>query len=172
MYERLDVVFGEHPDLSGVFAVSSVGNKIVDYFSARNKKKNIAIIGYDLSSRTSRVLKNGAMDCLISQRPEEQAGSSCSRFTRKSFWRRGLCAHRHAHRYLFKEISYDTTDEKYVLARLRVRLGSRRHSDAAADASPVSTSCTIPAGKRGVLQSRENRSGSIRSITRKASPRR
>jgi LacI family transcriptional regulator len=72
MYSSLDAVFDEHPDISGVFAVSSVGNKIVDYFTARNKKKNLAIIGYDLVAENVARLKKGEIDCLISQRPEEQ----------------------------------------------------------------------------------------------------
>ncbi len=93
MYERLDVVFGEHPDLSGVFAVSSVGNKIVDYFSARNKKKNIAIIGYDLVVENVTRLKNGAMDCLISQRPEEQCRLVMQQIYKKIVLEEEGCAH-------------------------------------------------------------------------------
>jgi LacI family transcriptional regulator len=35
-------------------------------------KKNICIIGYDLIHENKQCLKKGTIDCLISQRPEEQ----------------------------------------------------------------------------------------------------
>ncbi len=68
----LEKLLSEHADLKGIFAVSSIGHKLVDIIDARGKKKNIAIVGYDLVSENVQYLKEGKIDCLISQRPEEQ----------------------------------------------------------------------------------------------------
>ncbi len=62
----------DNPDLKGIFAVSSIGHKIVDIIDARGRKKDIAVIGYDLVAENVQYLKDGKIDCLISQRPEEQ----------------------------------------------------------------------------------------------------
>jgi len=68
----LENLLNKNPDLKGLFAVSSIGHKIVDFIDARGRKKDIAIIGYDLISENVQYLKDGKIDCLISQRPEEQ----------------------------------------------------------------------------------------------------
>jgi len=68
----LEKLLNENPGLRGIFAVSSIGHKIVDFIDARDRKKDIAIIGYDLVAENVQYLKDGKIDCLISQRPEEQ----------------------------------------------------------------------------------------------------
>lgn len=71
-YATLDEVMRQNQNIRGIFAVSSIGHKIVDYIDAKGKKKDIAIIGYDLVEENVQYLKDGKIDCLISQRPEEQ----------------------------------------------------------------------------------------------------
>ena len=71
-YEMLDSVFDGNPDLSGLFTVSSIAHKVADYLDQRKSKKRITLIGYDLVPYNERYLKTGKIDCLISQRPEEQ----------------------------------------------------------------------------------------------------
>lgn len=68
----IDQVFDANPGLSGLFTVSSIVHKIADYLEKRNIKKSVALIGYDLVPENERYLKSGKIDCLISQRPEEQ----------------------------------------------------------------------------------------------------
>jgi LacI family transcriptional regulator len=62
----------DNPDLKGIFAVSAIGHKIADYLHDKGLKSGIAFIGYDLVDDNVRCLRDGRIDCLISQRPEEQ----------------------------------------------------------------------------------------------------
>ncbi len=68
----LDRLIGETPDLRGFFTVSAIGHKIADFVVARGLKDSLSIIGYDLVAENVARLKGGQLDCLISQRPEEQ----------------------------------------------------------------------------------------------------
>jgi LacI family transcriptional regulator len=58
--------------LKGVFVATSFGYKIADYIDSLGLKNDICVIGYDLIEENKQCLKNGTIDCLISQRPEEQ----------------------------------------------------------------------------------------------------
>jgi LacI family transcriptional regulator len=58
--------------LKGIFVATSFGYKIADYIASLGLKKDICIIGYDLIKENKERLKKGTIDCLISQRPEEQ----------------------------------------------------------------------------------------------------
>lgn len=68
----LDGVFKENPDLAGLFCVSSMAHQVADYLVKRDLKKRITLIGYDLVPENEDQLRSGKIDCLISQRPEEQ----------------------------------------------------------------------------------------------------
>jgi len=72
VYASIAETIKASPDLKGIFAVSSIGHKIADYICERGLKKDIAIIGYDLVADNVSHLRDGKIDCLISQRPEEQ----------------------------------------------------------------------------------------------------
>lgn len=71
-YMMLDRVFSANPEISGLFTVSSIAHKIADYLDRRNLRERVRLIGYDLVPDNERYLKSGKIDCLISQRPEEQ----------------------------------------------------------------------------------------------------
>jgi LacI family transcriptional regulator len=58
--------------LQGIFAATSFSHKIADYIDSLQRKEKIRIIGYDLIDENKHRLKNGTIDCLISQRPDEQ----------------------------------------------------------------------------------------------------
>ncbi len=58
--------------LKGIFVVTSFVHKIADYIDSLGLKEKICIIGYDLIEENKQRLKDGTIDCLISQRPEEQ----------------------------------------------------------------------------------------------------
>ena len=83
MLAILDDLFKKTPDLRGVFTVSSIGHKVADQVVERGLKKKIAIIGYDLVAENIERLKGGQIDCLISQRPEEQARQVLQQIYRK-----------------------------------------------------------------------------------------
>lgn len=79
----LDSLMNDNPSLKGVFAVSAIGHKVADYFVERSLKKDVAIIGYDLVAENIDHLKSGQIDCLISQRPEEQGRHVLQQIFRK-----------------------------------------------------------------------------------------
>jgi LacI family transcriptional regulator len=85
--DKTDQLLGDalrqNPDLKGIFAVSSIGHKIVDVIDTSGKKKDIAIIGYDLVTENVQYLKDGKIDCLISQRPEEQGRHAVGQLYKK-----------------------------------------------------------------------------------------
>lgn len=58
----------ENKDLKGIFVPSVFVGKITNL----TKKKSFKIIGYDLTSKNEALVKSGAIDFLINQRPELQ----------------------------------------------------------------------------------------------------
>jgi LacI family transcriptional regulator len=73
----------ENPDLRGIFAVSSIGHRIAKFVAGRSLKNRVSIIGYDMVAENERCLKDGSIDCLISQRPEEQGRQVLHQLYRK-----------------------------------------------------------------------------------------
>jgi LacI family transcriptional regulator len=82
-YQVLQDTLRRNPGLKGIFTVSSIGHKIADFIDATGRKKDISIIGYDLVTENVQHLKNGKIDCLISQRPEEQGHHALYQLYRK-----------------------------------------------------------------------------------------
>jgi len=70
----LDAAFAEYPDLRGLFAVTAFGHKVAAYLDSRPAfpAGRPALIGYDLVEENARRLRDGSIDCIISQRPTEQ----------------------------------------------------------------------------------------------------
>lgn len=71
-YAILDDLIRKTPDLRGIFAVAALVHKIADHIAAKGLKDRISVIGYDLVDENVAALRDGKIDCLISQRPEEQ----------------------------------------------------------------------------------------------------
>ncbi len=65
-------VFEENSDLQGIFVPSAGAGRIVEYLINKKIKRNINIIGYDLTTRNKSFLSKGTIDFLLSQRPEVQ----------------------------------------------------------------------------------------------------
>ncbi len=72
MFPALNTAASSPAGLKGIFVSTSFGYKIADYIESLGLKKSIRIIGYDLIEENRQRLKKGTIDCLISQRPEEQ----------------------------------------------------------------------------------------------------
>lgn len=72
LFAKVEDALRSRPDIKGFFAVTSVGHMVADFLGARGLKENKVFIAYDLVSENIRCLENGLIDCLISQRPEEQ----------------------------------------------------------------------------------------------------
>lgn len=81
--EKLDKAFRDHKIIS-VFVTNSRVFKIAQYINNRNIK-GVRLIGYDLLPDNVRLLKEGKIDFLISQRPEEQGYSAVIALFNKLF---------------------------------------------------------------------------------------
>lgn len=68
----LEKTMKENPELKGVFVVSAMVHKIAAFLDTYGVRSKIAVIGYDLVPLNCAMLKADKIDCLISQRPEEQ----------------------------------------------------------------------------------------------------
>ncbi len=69
----LEKVFGDAEDIGGVLVANSSGHLAGDWFAARGLKSRLAIVSWDAVPDNVRALREGAIDCLVSQRPAEQA---------------------------------------------------------------------------------------------------
>ena len=68
----LERTFAETPELKGIFTVSAFGHKIAEIVHRKGWKDRVSVVGYDLVSENERFLREGKIDCIVSQRPEEQ----------------------------------------------------------------------------------------------------
>ncbi|MFQ3547450.1 MAG: LacI family DNA-binding transcriptional regulator [Termitinemataceae bacterium] len=66
-------LFDTHEDLLGVFVTSASAHRIAEAARELRKTNTFIIIGYDLVPENHRLLEEGHIDAIISQRPETQA---------------------------------------------------------------------------------------------------
>lgn len=83
LYQKLDKEFKDNKIIS-VFVTSSRVFKLADYLQIRNIS-NVRLIGYDLLPSNVQHLKEGQIDFLISQRPEEQGYTAVTTLFNKLF---------------------------------------------------------------------------------------
>jgi LacI family transcriptional regulator len=69
----LSSFFRERPGISGVFVANSSGHLIGDWLAERGDKGRCAVLSWDMVSANVRALREGKIDCVISQRPAEQS---------------------------------------------------------------------------------------------------
>jgi LacI family transcriptional regulator len=62
----------ETPDLAGVFVTSASSHRIAEAARGLRERRRFVVIGYDLVPDNERLLREGAIDAIISQRPETQ----------------------------------------------------------------------------------------------------
>jgi LacI family transcriptional regulator len=62
----------KHPDLQGVFVSYADVHMFANAAQARRKQGNFFIVGYDLVPANHKLVKEGMIDAIISQRPQEQ----------------------------------------------------------------------------------------------------
>jgi LacI family transcriptional regulator len=70
--EEIGIFLSENPDLTGVFITNCMSHRLARFLKEGGKKKDFFIIGYDLIPANRQLLKEGLIDAIISQRPEEQ----------------------------------------------------------------------------------------------------
>jgi LacI family transcriptional regulator len=72
MYEALSTLFGQYENIAGICTVCSETHYTADFIQERQNKDRIAVTGFDLVAENRKQLGEGMIDCLISQKPEEQ----------------------------------------------------------------------------------------------------
>ena len=71
--EEIALFLEEHPKLSGIFITNCMAHRVVEAAAGRRQNERFfLVIGYDLISENHRLLLEGRIDAIISQRPEEQ----------------------------------------------------------------------------------------------------
>jgi LacI family transcriptional regulator len=70
--KEITLFLRNHPDLRGIFVTNSYAHRIAEVSNPGRKERNFCIIGYDLIPKNHRLLQEGYIDAIISQRPEEQ----------------------------------------------------------------------------------------------------
>jgi LacI family transcriptional regulator len=70
--EEINLFFNGHPSLTGVFVTNCMSHRLAQTLKESGRKKDFFIIGYDLIPANRDMLKEGLIDAIISQRPEEQ----------------------------------------------------------------------------------------------------
>ncbi len=68
----LKSILASQPDLAGVFVANVAVHFIADELRKLARRRKIFLIGYDLIPSNIEVLRSGAVDFLISQKPERQ----------------------------------------------------------------------------------------------------
>jgi LacI family transcriptional regulator len=68
--EEIAEFLNKHPDLGGIFITNSLAHLVVEALSL--SKRSLLVVGYDLISENRRLLLEGRISAIISQRPEEQ----------------------------------------------------------------------------------------------------
>jgi LacI family transcriptional regulator len=69
--KRLSEVFEQHPDITAIFVTNSRVFSVARFLE-KKAFKNILLIGYDYIEENIQFLKNGRINFLICQKPEEQ----------------------------------------------------------------------------------------------------
>jgi LacI family transcriptional regulator len=70
--EEIERFLKKYPHLSGIFISNSMAHRVVEAVGRKEKKQHFLIVGYDLIPDNRRLLHEGCIDAIISQRPEEQ----------------------------------------------------------------------------------------------------
>jgi LacI family transcriptional regulator len=69
----LGALFRDRGCIAGILVANSSGHLVGDWLSRRGAKEGCAVLSWDMVSANVRALGDGGIDCVVSQRPAEQA---------------------------------------------------------------------------------------------------
>jgi LacI family transcriptional regulator len=78
----LGALFRDRGDIAGILVANSSGHLVGDWLSRRGAKDGCAVLSWDMVSANVRALSEGGIDCVVSQRPAEQAREGLERLFR------------------------------------------------------------------------------------------
>jgi len=71
--EEIGRFLKEYPDLSGIFITNCMAHRVAEAVALQLKRtRHFLLVGYDLTPENRRLLLEGRISAIISQRPEEQ----------------------------------------------------------------------------------------------------
>jgi LacI family transcriptional regulator len=70
--QEIDRLLRDYPDTAGICMVNASTHIAAKHLEELGLTDRIAVTGFDLVAENCKMLKNGAIDCLISQKPAEQ----------------------------------------------------------------------------------------------------
>ncbi|MDR0377079.1 MAG: LacI family DNA-binding transcriptional regulator [Spirochaetaceae bacterium] len=70
--DEITLFLQENPDLAGVFITNCMAHRVAEAVTRQKTKSPFLIVGYDLIPKNRELLRDGAINAIISQRPEEQ----------------------------------------------------------------------------------------------------
>ncbi len=71
-HEFMEGLFARENDISGILVVNASGHHVGHWLSDEGRKAACALVSWDLVPENYRALCEGRIDCVLSQRPEEQ----------------------------------------------------------------------------------------------------
>lgn len=80
--QALEDSFLRYKDIKGIFCVNCIVNRIGNYLVQNRLKDKVIAIGFDLVEENAEALRNGSIDCIISQRPAYQGYMAISQLYR------------------------------------------------------------------------------------------
>jgi LacI family transcriptional regulator len=62
----------ENPELAGIFITNCMAHRAAEALGRQKRRRPVLLVGYDLIPKNRELLRDGGIDAIISQRPEEQ----------------------------------------------------------------------------------------------------
>jgi len=75
----LGKIFRSNPDIAGVLVANASGHIVGEWLAARGAKESCAVVSWDLVPANAQALREDKIDCIVSQRPAEQAREGLER---------------------------------------------------------------------------------------------
>lgn len=75
-------LFREPSEIAGILVANSSGHLVGDWLESRGAKELCTVVSWDMVPANVRALDEGVIDCVISQRPAEQAREALERLFR------------------------------------------------------------------------------------------
>jgi LacI family transcriptional regulator len=71
--DEVAVFLREHPDLMGIFITNCMAHRVAEAERRQKGREPCILVGYDLIPKNRELLRDGGIDAIIAQRPEEQS---------------------------------------------------------------------------------------------------
>jgi LacI family transcriptional regulator len=70
--DEIALFLEEHPNLAGVFITNCMAHRVAEAVKKQKIRRPFLLVGYDMIPKNREFLREGGIDAIISQRPEEQ----------------------------------------------------------------------------------------------------